>query len=479
MRFSDNYDGAGRLTSIANPYSDSFNWSYLNNNWLSGQVSKYASSGNVVCNTTYSYNALGEMTDLLNATSGGARISEFGYDSAHSENAPITYDAVGNRTTLSATISSDTTYSGSTAYSYNGQDELNSESSTRNGSYTNTFAYDGARNPTTMGGASGITYNSDNQVTSGAYTYDGDGNPTHYNGNTAVFDAENRMTAFSSSLTAGYGTDNLRAFKTDGSGTTYYLYDEIGEPIAEFNSGGTVTATNTFGANGLVARYSGAAEEFYAFDPGGSTAERINATGGVDTSIETDAFGNRTESSTTSDPLAVFDAQSGYITDAATGLQLLGHRYYDPGAGRFINRDPVGQLGGLNLYCYVGNQPVNFFDSAGYWPDAPYRPVHDPIPGNYGYHCGPFVSTPGNMKMGPEDAIDECCRLHDACLDAVGRSRYCWPAKWAMRKKCDADLCACALKALHKCTSTPCLTEAGLVSVYFCGSNIGSGPPPI
>jgi hypothetical protein len=61
----------------------------------------------------------------------------------------MSYDGVGNRTALAANINSDTGYSGSTSYSYDAKDELTNESSTRNGSYTNTFAFDGSENPTT------------------------------------------------------------------------------------------------------------------------------------------------------------------------------------------------------------------------------------------------------------------------------------------------------------------------------------------
>jgi len=42
-----------------------------------------------------------------------------------------------------------------------------------------------------------------------------------------------------------------------------------------------------------------------------------------------------------------------------------GLRWYHPDQGRFINRDPIGEQGGLNLYAFVGNDPVNLFDFLG------------------------------------------------------------------------------------------------------------------
>ena len=40
-------------------------------------------------------------------------------------------------------------------------------------------------------------------------------------------------------------------------------------------------------------------------------------------------------------------AKYGYYTDAETGLILCLHRYYDPAAGRWFTRDPIGYAGGL------------------------------------------------------------------------------------------------------------------------------------
>jgi type VI secretion system secreted protein VgrG len=40
-------------------------------------------------------------------------------------------------------------------------------------------------------------------------------------------------------------------------------------------------------------------------------------------------------------------------------------RYYDPDVGRFISKDPIGILGGLNMFTYVQNNPVNAVDPLG------------------------------------------------------------------------------------------------------------------
>jgi RHS repeat-associated protein len=56
---------------------------------------------------------------------------------------------------------------------------------------------------------------------------------------------------------------------------------------------------------------------------------------------------------------------AGYQEDE-TGLQLLGHRYYDPSTGRFLTRDPIKD--GRNWYSYCDNNPVNCIDAVGLKP---------------------------------------------------------------------------------------------------------------
>jgi RHS repeat-associated protein len=54
----------------------------------------------------------------------------------------------------------------------------------------------------------------------------------------------------------------------------------------------------------------------------------------------------------------------GQYLDDETGLHYNRHRYYDPHAGRFISRDPIGLFGGLNLHQYAPN-PTGWLDTLG------------------------------------------------------------------------------------------------------------------
>ncbi|MEF9439355.1 RHS repeat-associated core domain-containing protein [Burkholderia sp. 1B3(2022)] len=54
----------------------------------------------------------------------------------------------------------------------------------------------------------------------------------------------------------------------------------------------------------------------------------------------------------------------GQQEDAETGLRYNRYRYYDPVLGRFVSRDPIGLVGGLNAYQYAPN-PVQWTDPTG------------------------------------------------------------------------------------------------------------------
>jgi RHS repeat-associated protein len=141
-----------------------------------------------------------------------------------------------------------------------------------------------------------------------------------------------------------------------------------------------VNVVNTFGANGVLARYSvnfapsGDYERFYAFDPQGSCAEMIAGAGSSGTLLQSntyDAFGNQTASTSAyGDAYAGYGSQWGYFADnTGTGLELLGHRYYDEVNGRFVNRDPIGYDGGIDVYEYSSDSPTDECDWTGLSPE--------------------------------------------------------------------------------------------------------------
>ena len=56
---------------------------------------------------------------------------------------------------------------------------------------------------------------------------------------------------------------------------------------------------------------------------------------------------------------------TGRRLDSEIGLYYYRARYYDAGMGRFISRDPLGYYDSMNLYGYVGNNPMNYTDPFG------------------------------------------------------------------------------------------------------------------
>ncbi len=69
--------------------------------------------------------------------------------------------------------------------------------------------------------------------------------------------------------------------------------------------------------------------------------------------------------------------QGANTTLAPVTLQHVGWRWYQPGIGRFVQRDPAALDGGMNVYAYAGGNPVATADPSGmftderYWVDPP------------------------------------------------------------------------------------------------------------
>ena len=55
----------------------------------------------------------------------------------------------------------------------------------------------------------------------------------------------------------------------------------------------------------------------------------------------------------------------GQYFDAETGLHYNFQRYYEPGIGRYMQPDPIGLNGGINIFTYAKNHPLYFQDHLG------------------------------------------------------------------------------------------------------------------
>jgi RHS repeat-associated protein len=103
---------------------------------------------------------------------------------------------------------------------------------------------------------------------------------------------------------------------------------------------------------------------YLLFDGNGNITEYIDGAGSVVAQYQYDPFGNTTlTSGTKADDFAYrFSTKP---LDSATGLYYYGYRWYDPLTGRWPSRDPIEEEGGLNLYGFVGNDGIRFFDFLG------------------------------------------------------------------------------------------------------------------
>jgi RHS repeat-associated protein len=112
----------------------------------------------------------------------------------------------------------------------------------------------------------------------------------------------------------------------------------------------------------------------------------------------------------------------GQYYDGETGLHYNYFRDYDPALGRYMQSDPIGLEGGLNLYGYVAGNPVNYID-----PHGLFR--------YHGKWCGPnwtggfrkpwdqLTDYEQQSVHPPVDDLDACCKIHDEC-HADCRARF-------------------------------------------------------
>ena len=233
-----------------------------------------------------------------------------------------------------------------------------------------------------------------------SFTYDADGNLTNDGRWTYTWDGENRlvnMTSLSNGpagsllkLDFGYDFAGRRVQKlvsTNQAGTTNYaaqytnrfVYDGW-NLVAVLNPNSSLAASfiwgldvsgTPWGAGGvgglLAENLVGSGVQFVANDGMGNVAALVSAANGTKTAAyEYDPFGGELRVSGAMAKANPIRFSSKY-TDDESDFNYYGYRYYKPSAGGWLNRDPIEEAGGFNLYGFVGNNPVNAEVCYGLW----------------------------------------------------------------------------------------------------------------
>jgi RHS repeat-associated protein len=100
----------------------------------------------------------------------------------------------------------------------------------------------------------------------------------------------------------------------------------------------------------------------YTYDGNGNITAWIDAAGTVVATQRYDAFGNIIQQTGTPPSNYGFSTKP---QEKVTGLLYYGLRYYEPITGRWPNRDPIGEDGGMNMYGFVSNDGVGKWDYLG------------------------------------------------------------------------------------------------------------------
>jgi len=176
-----------------------------------------------------------------------------------------------------------------------------------------------------------------------------------------------------------------------GPETAYLAYSDEGY-AAEFRLPGMPTTAPTQGPTTFTAVWVYAPEGLWSTDPIAirtaqgwrypqsnhlATVQRvIDGEGAITTTMRMNAFGEvRVQGQQLSKRFP------GQLHDPETGLSYNYFRSYEPGVGRYVESDPTGLRGGLNIYAYADSNPVVLVDPEGLQIVAPFpRPRPRPVP---------------------------------------------------------------------------------------------------
>ncbi|MDR3468688.1 MAG: RHS repeat-associated core domain-containing protein [Xanthobacteraceae bacterium] len=355
------YDADGNILSRQTRAGATISFTYDTLNRL---ATKAAPSEPTV---TYSHDLVGHLLGAADTSAAIVAPSTVGTIASMA----FTYDSLNNLTGSSwspvvaqaATTATNATF----AFAYDGTNRRISQTTTDNG-----YWYYPAATASTVA----YTANNLDQYTAiGAIapTYDANGNLTFDGTFTYGYDAENRLiSASGAGNTASYSYDaqGRRKTKTVNGTTTVLVQDPQGRAVMDYDgSSGAIQSWYAFGVgpNDVLnqVNVAGSTRATYIPDVQGSIIASLDAASGTLTRAGYLAYG---ESGTTA---GTFRYTGARIDAETNGLYDYRARVYSPALGRFLQADPIGSAGGINLYVYVGNDPLNWTDPFGLTPDSP------------------------------------------------------------------------------------------------------------
>jgi RHS repeat-associated protein len=236
-----------------------------------------------------------------------------------------------------------------------------------------TYTYDPAGHRTSVGGSlaqinvpgalASATYDAANELVNWSgtsLTYDADGNLTSDGQHTYNWNSRNQLAGISGSSSAvQYDAIGRRVKSPSG---TSFLYD--GTTAVQEQTNGAPTSNSLLGprVDEILARQDSSGTYSFLRDALGSTVALTTPSGAVNTTYSYEPFGGTSTTPTESQNPTQYAARE----NDGNGLYYYRARYYSTRFQRFISEDPLGFRGGqLNLFEYVGNEPVSHVDPTG------------------------------------------------------------------------------------------------------------------